>query len=185
MCKHSWGSRNKLPPAPFKRNPSFLPGLCTRWSPLCCKTNVFLVQCSRSGFKISLGLRRRVTTQRVLKTTWNQSALSSLGMLAEDGEKQKERFATSQQDTGGRFFPEHVRRDRVEMVLAPGCVGQRLHKTSDRNFKCFTAFFLCGLSRRFTQITTVSKREAERFIADYCKLIHNAFFLPSFKHQAG
>lgn len=97
-------------------------------------------------------------------------------MLAEDGEKQKERFATSQQDTGGQFFPEHVRRDHVEMVLAPGRVGQRLHKTSDRNLKCFTAFFLRSLSRRFTQIRTVSKREAEKFIADYCKLIHNAFF---------
>lgn len=38
-------------------------------------------------------------------------------------------------------FPEHVRCDRVEIVLAPDRDGQRLHKTSDRNLKCFTAFF--------------------------------------------
>lgn len=124
-----------------------------------------------------------VTAQRVLNTTWNQSAFSSLGTLAEDGEKQKGAFRHISTGRRRTIFPEHVRRDRVEMVLAPDRVGQRLHKTSDRNLKCFTAFVLCSLSRRFTQIRMVSKREAERFSADYWKLIH--IFLQSFKHQAG
>lgn len=31
----------------------------------------------------------------------------------------------------------------------------------------------------------VSMQEAERFSTDYCKLIHDAFFLQTLKHQAG
>lgn len=42
--------------------------------------------------------------QRVLNTTWNQSTFSSLATLVEDEEKEKERFATSKQDTGERIF---------------------------------------------------------------------------------
>lgn len=45
-----------------------------------------------------------------------------------------------------------------KMVLAPGCVGQRLHKTSDRNLKCFTAFFYAachGDSRRSERFPSV------------------------------
>lgn len=78
--------------------------------------------------------------RNVFSTRHDTRALfPSLGMLVEDGEKQKERFATSKQVTGERIF--HVRCDRVEIVLAPERVGERLGRTSDGNLKCFTAFF--------------------------------------------
>lgn len=90
-------------PSPFTKIPFFCLD-CAHVGPHCAVKRMFSWCNAQDLVSKYLPGCGAVTMQRVLNTTWNQSTFSSLGTLVEDGEKQKERFTTSKQDTGEQTF---------------------------------------------------------------------------------